>query len=145
MTHNDLKTLVQSIADKWKYKLEELEGEKLRLDVAIKMKDDTWRYQFVYLWIKVQGDHSYVYMNSRVGQYDRRVDLYKLLVESGYGRYCAVTILPDKLDGRDVESICVSACPHAKVVNEELLDQIIYDVAFNADYLEKMLFGEDKH
>lgn len=145
MTKGELQVLLQGISDKWKYKLEEINDDKFRLDVAIKMKDDTWRYQYVYVWIKLQGKESYIYMNSRVGLYDRRVDLYNLIIESGFCKYSTVTILPDKIDGRDCESICVSASPQAKLISQDLLDNIIYDVAFNADYLEKKIFNEDKN
>jgi len=145
MTKEELHGMLNAICEKWKYKIEEIANDTFRLDVAIKMKDDTWRYQYVYAWLRMQGEEQFVYMNSRVGQYDQRLDLYKLLIESGFCRYSAVTILPDTKDGRNVESLCVSASPHSKIVNQEKLDLPIYDVAFDADYLEQMIYVGDNH
>ena len=145
MTKEELNGMLTAISEKWKYKLEEIGNDTFRMDVAIKMKDDSWRYQYVYVWLRMQGEEQFVYMNSRIGQYDQRLDMYKLLIESGFCRYSAVTILPDTKDGRNVETVCVSASPHSKVITQDLLDLILYDVAFNADYLEKMIFGGDNH
>lgn len=47
----DLKTAMTNIAQRWKYKMDEVSPGVFRLDVAIKMKDESWRYQFVYAWI----------------------------------------------------------------------------------------------
>ena len=51
----DLKITVTNIATRWNYKVEEVSPGIFRMDVAIKMKDGTFRYQFVYVWIIVKG------------------------------------------------------------------------------------------
>lgn len=145
MTKKELHRMLTFICDKWKYKLDQVEGDKFRVDVAIKMKDDSWRYQFVYVWIKETEKDSFVFLNSRVCVMSDLVDCNKMLHEAGYCRYASVNILPDTINGVECESLCVSATPHSKVVTSDLLDLMIYDIAFNADYLEKLVTGEDKH
>ena len=39
----DLKTALTNISTKWKYKLDEVSPNVWRVDVALKMKDETWR------------------------------------------------------------------------------------------------------
>ena len=47
----ELKQSLTNISERWKYKMEEVSPGVFRMDVAIKMKDGAWRYQFVYVWL----------------------------------------------------------------------------------------------
>ena len=94
----DLKTAMTNISTKWKYKLDEVSPGIFKVDVAIKMKDDTWRYQNVWVW-EIKGRHfgkDVIYMNSRCGEYNPNLNHYKMLKEGGYGTVAQVTITTDK-------------------------------------------------
>ena len=144
----DLKTAILNIAEKWKYKVDEVSPGVFRIDVAIKMKNDSWRYQFVYAWI-IAGRHfgkDVVYMNSRCGEYNPNLNHYKLLKEGGFGTYAQVTITTDKrVDGSACETIIVQAVQPVDLTNETILNEVIYDVAFNADVIEESYFGGDNN
>lgn len=142
----DLKTAVANISERWKYKTEEVSPGIFRVDVAIKMKDETWRYQFVYAWL-IAGRHfgkDVIYMNSRCGEYNPNLNHYKLLKEGGYGTFAQVTVTTDKrTDGSPCETIIVqSSCP-VTLMNEDLMNEMLYDVAYNADCIEETYFGGD--
>jgi hypothetical protein len=142
----DLKTAISSIAAKWNYKMDEISPGIFRADVAIKMQDDTWRYQFVYIW-KIEKRHfgkDVIYMNSRCGEYNPNLNHYKLLKEGGYGTFAQVTITTDKrTDGSPCETVIVQAVHPEELITEALLNEMIYDVAYNADFIEKEYFGGD--
>jgi hypothetical protein len=144
----DLKTAILNIAEKWKYKVDEVSPGVFRIDVAIKMKDESWRYQFVYVWI-IQGRHfgkDVVYMNSRCGEYNPNLNHYKLLKEGGFGTYAQVTITTDKrADGSACETLIVQAVQPVELTNETILNEVIYDVAYNADIIEESYFGGDNN
>jgi hypothetical protein len=144
----DLKTAVTNIAAKWKYKLDEVSPGVYRMDVAIKMKDDSWRYQMVWVWL-ITGRHfgkDVVYMNSRCGEYNPNINHYKLLKEGGYGTFAQVTVTTDKrADGSPCETIIVQAVQPVELTNETILNEVIYDVAYNADIIEGSYFGGDKN
>ncbi|MBK9283679.1 MAG: hypothetical protein IPM51_05095 [Sphingobacteriaceae bacterium] len=144
----DLKTAITNIANKWKYKLDEISPGVFRMDVAIKMKDGSWRYQMVYAWI-IAGRHfgkDVVYMNSRCGEYNPNLNHYKLLKEGGYGTYAQVTVTTDKrANGEPCETIIVQAVQPVELTNETILNEVIYDVAYNADIIEETYFGGDNN
>ncbi|MBA3664811.1 MAG: hypothetical protein H0W61_11475 [Bacteroidetes bacterium] len=144
----DLKTIVTNIAERWKYKMEEITPGVFRLDVALKMKDATWRYQFVYIWI-IAGRHfgkDVVYMNSRCGEYNPNLNHYKIIKESGFGTFAQVTITTDKrADGSPCETVIVQAVQPVELTNETILNEVIYDVAYNADIIEESYFGGDNN
>lgn len=142
----DLKTAITGICEKWKYKLEEVSPGVWRVDVALKMKDESWRYQFVYVWIvetRFQGKPA-IYMNSRCGEYNSNLSLYSLLKESGYGNYSSVTVTTDKrVDGSPCETVIVQASLSLEHTSEALLDAVIFEVANGADIIEEKFFGGD--
>lgn len=144
----DLKTAITNIAERWKYKMDEVSPGIFRLDVAIKMKDGSWRYQFVYAWI-IQGRHfgkDVVYMNSRCGEYNPNLNHYKLLKEGGYGTYAQVTVTTDKrANGEPCETVIVQAVQPVELTSEAILNEVIYDVAYNADIIEESYFGGDNN
>ncbi|MGZ3862848.1 MAG: hypothetical protein ACXVPN_10590 [Bacteroidia bacterium] len=142
----DLKTALANISTKWKYKLDEVSPGVWRVDVALKMKDESWRYQFVYVWIvetRFQGKPA-IYMNSRCGEYNSNLSLYNLLKESGYGNYSSVTVTTDKrVDGSPCETVIVQASLSQEHTTEALLDAVIFEVANGADIIEEKFFGGD--
>jgi hypothetical protein len=85
-------------------------------------------------------------MNSRVGPYSGSVDLYNIIKDSSYASYSCATIAPDKLaDGSECETVVVQAAPFIDSTSIELLGDIIFEVAINADYLEGKYFGGDNN
>lgn len=144
----DLKTALTNISTRWKYKLEEVSPNVWRMDVALKMKDESWRYQFVYVWqidTRFQGKPA-IYMNSRCGEFNSNLNLFSLLKESGYGNYCSVTVTTDKrADGSPCETVIVQASLSVEHTTEDLLDKVCYEVASNADIIEEKFFGGDNN
>ncbi|MBS1637995.1 MAG: hypothetical protein JST26_18930 [Bacteroidetes bacterium] len=144
----DLKIVLSNIAARWNYKLDELSPGVFRMDVALKMKDGSFRYQFVYIWI-IPGRYmgkDVVYMNSRCGEFSPNLNLYKLLKESGCGTYCSITVTTDKrADGSPCETVIAQAVQPIQYTNEEILNEVIYDVAYNADIVEEVYFGGDNN
>ena len=144
----DLARVAANVSERWKYKLEEVSPGIHKLDVAIKMKDDTWRYQNVWVW-EIKGRHfgkDVIYMNSRCGEYNSNLNHYKLLKEGGYGTFAQVTITTDKrADGSPCETLIVQAVHPVETITEVILNEMLYDVAFSADSIEANYFGGDKH
>ncbi len=144
----DLKTVMTNISTKWKYKLDEVSPGIWKIDVAIKLKDGSWRYQNVWVW-EIKGRHfgkDVIYMNTRCGEYNPNLNHYKLLKEGGYGTYAQVTVTTDKrADGSPCETLIVQAVQPVELTNEAILNEVIYDVAFNADIIEQTYFGGDNH
>jgi len=57
------------------------------------------------------------------------------------GTICQVTVITDRRqDGTPCETvICQASCPF-HLANDELIDEMIYDVAFGADLIENTYF-----
>ena len=144
----DLKTVMTNISNPWKYKLDEVSQGIWKIDVALKMKDGSWRYQNVWVW-EIKGRHfgkDVVYMNTRCGEYNPNLNHYKMLKEGGYGTFAQVTITTDKRpDGTPCETVIVQAVQPIELTNETILNEVIYDVAYNADIIEMTYFGGDNH
>lgn len=135
-----------AIATKYNYKIKDIGDNKYSMDIALKLKDGTFRYQFVYVWISNIGRDSKpcIYMNSRVGRFTPNLNLYNILKEAGYGIYSSVTIVNDKdKEGNPCETVIVQAAPNVEHTNDDLLNDIIFEVAANADLLEEKFFGGD--
>lgn len=142
----DLKQTLENISAKWKYKLDEVSPGVFRMDVALKVGEDKWRYQFVYIWQipdRYFGQPA-IFMNSRCGEYSPNLNLYHMLKESGYGSLSSITVTTDKkADGSPCETIvCQSAIP-VEFVTEQIVDKTIFEVAYNADIIEEKYFGGD--
>jgi hypothetical protein len=145
----DLKMAVTNISARWNYKVEEVSPGVFRMDVYLKQKEGVDpRYQFVYIWV-IPGRYfgkDVVYMNSRCGEFSQNLNLYKLLKEGGYGTFSSVTVTTDKrADGSPCETVIVQAVQPIEFTNEAILNEAIYDVAFNADTIESLYFGGDKN
>lgn len=142
----DLRQALQSISAKWKYKLDEISPNVFRMDVAIKVGDDKWRYQYVYLW-EVKDRYfgqPAIYMNSRCGVVSPNINFYNILKECAFGNISALTIAKDKkTDGSECETIICQAGLPTEFITETMLDKTIYEVANNADIIEEKYFGGD--
>jgi hypothetical protein len=143
----ELQPTLQQIATRYNYKLDEVSPGTFRMDVAIPLKDGKFRYQFVYIWIiKEQSGRERIYMNSRCGTFTPQLNLYNLLKESAFGNYTTVTITNDKTkDGAPCETVITQAVPALALTTPELLNEIIYEVAVNADIIEEKFFGGDNN
>jgi len=85
-------------------------------------------------------------MNSRAGMYNNNLNLYQLLKDSGSGYYSTITIVPDKnAEGNPCETVVVQASPYLDSLSVELLGDIIFEVANEADWLEEKHFGGDNN
>lgn len=144
----DLKKLVQDTAEKFNTKFKELGEHSFVIDIPLKLKDGSFRYQYVYSSFSkgfAKGkDCFYVY--SRCGTYSNDLNLYSLLKEAKFGVYSMVTILSDKdSEGNPVESVIVQASPIVEYTTYDELFYVICEVAEVADLLEEKYFGVDKN
>ena len=143
----ELNSTLQQIATRYKYKLDEIKPGTFRMDVAIPIKDKPTRFQLVYIWITTEASgRQRIYMNSRCGTFTPQLNLYNLLKESAFGNYTTVTITNDKTkDGAPCETVITQAVPALALTTPELLNEIIYEVAVNADIIEEKFFGGDNN
>ena len=144
----ELKSVLMEVSQKWNYKMEEISAGVFRMDVAIKMKDGSYRYQFVYVWMvkHPNNQRDMIYMNSRCGEYTPNLNLYSMMKEAIWGLNSIVTITTDKkADGSPCETVIVQASPYKDWTSKDMLDEIIYEVAANADIMEEKFFGGDKN
>ena len=140
----DLANVLQQIVTKWGYKLDELSPGVFRLDVGIRLKDGSVRYQYVFIWIEKpqNGGREKYYMNSRCGRYSPSLNHYDLLKDENFFNYCTLTITNDKTaDGTPCETLIVQSAPYVESTSVDLLSEIIFEVANNADYIESKYFG----
>ena len=142
-----LKDLLTEIALKWGYKMNEQPSGYLSLDIPIRKKDGTSRFQ--YLTVReeelVEGERRY-YITSQSGIVSDKTNYYEILKDAGSCNYSAVTILTSNgTDGQPVYYIGVQAAPLVEHTSKELLDAIIFEVAFYADRMEEKHFGSDQY
>ncbi len=144
----DLKEVLTEYAEAKKYKLKEMDGGVFSLDIAMKLSDGSFRYQFVWAWVipgRAKGQDC-IYLNSRIGTYNPTVNLYNLMKDSGAGVYSSVTIVNDKdKQGNPCETIVVHASPIREMVSKEEFLYILWEVAERADILEERFFGGDNN
>lgn len=144
----DLKEVLTEYVTAKQYKLRELDGGKFSVDIAMKLQDGSFRYQFVWVWIspgRGKGKDC-VYFTSRAGTYTPTANLYQLMKESGYGVYTTLTIVPDKdKDGNPCETVVVQASPVYDFLTKEEFLYILWEVAEVADIVEEKHFGGDSN
>ena len=142
----DIKEILTEYAEIKKYKLKELDNGKFSLDISMKLKDESIRYLFIWIWIaegRAKGVNC-VYMTRRAGTNTPNANLYQLLKESGYGVYSTITIVPDKdKSGNPCETVVVQASPIHKYLTKEEFLYVLWEVAEVADVLEEKHFGGD--
>lgn len=144
----NLREVLTEYAEVKKYKLKELDNGKFSIDIAMKLKDGSSRYQFVWIWLaegRAKGKDC-IYLTSRAGNYTPNVNVYQLLKESGYGVYSTVTIVPDKdKEGNPCETVVIQASPILEYLQKEEFIDILWEVAEIADILEEKHFGGDSN
>jgi hypothetical protein len=144
----DLKEVLTEYSESRKYKLRELDGGKFSIDIAMKLKDGSFRYQFVWVWIsKERGKgKDCIYLTSRAGTYNPGVNLFQLIKESGYGVYTTITIVSDKdKEGNPCETVVIQASPVQEFLSKEEFLYILWEVAEVADIIEEKHFGGDSN
>lgn len=140
-----LKELLQTIALKWGYKLTEYTPNSFAMDVGIKNKEGHIRYQFVYISLedKEPGFERY-FVSSRCGVFTPRIDLYQILLATGWCNSCGLTLTKLKnKEGVEEDVLRFQAAPLVSALTVDAMDDIIYDVARMADYVEDKYFGGD--
>jgi hypothetical protein len=142
---NNLDTWIPKLAGDWNTKHEKLDnGVTWGIDVPFKLKDGSYRYQWVYISFGVgvaKGNDIYD-VRSKVGDYSAKVDLHGLLQEAKYGYHSAVCIRESSREGKQVEVVFVQAGPFAEyVTNYDQMKFIIEEVGANADILEHKFYG----
>ena len=142
----DLKEVLTAYSEERKYKLKEIDVGKFSIDIAMKLKDGSFRYQFVWIWVsegRGKGKDC-VYFTSRAGTFSPNVNVYQLIKESGYGVYTTITIVPDKdKDGNPCETVVVQASPVHEFLSKDEFLYILWEVAEVADIIEEKHFGCD--
>lgn len=145
----DLKASMQEIARQMNAKFQEVNADVYLLDVPFKMKDGSFRYQYVYGRLareRAKGKDCF-YFSSRCGTLTDATNRYGLLVEAQYGVYTMITCVSDKTaDGSPCETVIVQASPVSAFVQSlDELYSIIWEVAEVADIVEEKFFGGDKN
>jgi hypothetical protein len=145
-THTmNLKETLTGIAQRYNYKMTEFADDVFGLDISLKQQDGTYRYQYAYVRPQqTEGTRKKIYITSTCGVYNNAINFYNILKENAYCNFTTITIGSRKnKDGNPEEVIMVQASPLEEFLTAELLDYIIFEAAFNADYLEKTYFGGD--
>lgn len=142
---NNIEVWLPQLASEWNTKFEKLDdGVTWAIDVPFKLKDNTTRYQWVYISYGVgvaKGKDIYD-VRSKVGDYSATVNLHGMLQEAKFGYYSAVCIREIKREGNPVDVIYVQAGPLAEYVTTyEHFKFIIDEVGGNADILEEKFYG----
>jgi len=141
----DLKETLTRIAQRWSFKLTEVSEGVFALDIGLKLKDGTTRYQFVYARVETnQQGQQRIYITSRAGIYRADLNFYNLLKDTAWCNYSTLTIGNGKdKDGNPTEVIMAQAAPLVAHTTPDLLDTILFEVANTADYIESRYFGGD--
>ncbi|MEM6722624.1 MAG: hypothetical protein AAF598_01230 [Bacteroidota bacterium] len=139
---NSLKERVTAIAERYKWKIADLQNDKIRLDISIKLKDGRFRFQFVFIGLNQNDGGKTIYMNSRIGTYSSGL-LYPMIKKTGATcRYSSLGIVNDTKDGKPVETFIIQAVPDVDI-SDDLLNKIIFEVGNTADFMEETFFGGD--
>lgn len=145
----NLEEVLTAYCEKKQYRMKKMDGGKFNIDIAMRLKDGSYRYQLVWVWVseeRAKGKKDCIYFTSRVGVYTPVVNLYNLMREAGYGVYSTVTIVPDTdKEGQPCETVVVQASPVHEYLTEDELLYILWEVAEMADILEEKHFGGDKN
>ena len=141
----NLQESLTEIAARWNYKVSEVSAGVFAIDVALKLKDGTTRYQFAYARMETaQNGQQRIYITSRCGIYHPNLNFYSLLRETGNCNYATITIGNGKdKDNKPIEVVMAQAAPLEAFTTTDLLDAILFEVANTADYIESKYFGGD--
>jgi hypothetical protein len=129
------------------YKVEALDGGIYMMDYPLTYQDGT-RFQRVYLrdWHDERNKKDTFFINSFISDYTRNFDLERILREAEFGRMSMVCLkkIPDGQGGEKEALYTQTAVPCSYVGDsyEEFM-AVVFEVAANADYIEKIFFTND--
>ncbi|TAF63135.1 MAG: hypothetical protein EAZ55_14520 [Cytophagales bacterium] len=144
----DLKKMMQEASQRFGTKFEELPSGAYLIDVPLKLKDGSIRYQYVYgsVGLDPTQNKEFFYLNSRCGIINEQTDFAGILRDARYGIYTTIAIVNDRQrDGTPCETLIVQASPLVEYTAQEQLLYIITEIAEKADIIEEKYFGGDMH
>ena len=129
------------------YKVDALEGGIYMLDFPLSYQDGN-RFQRVYVrdWYDERNQKETYFINSYISDYTRNFDLERILREAEYGRLSMVCLkpIPDGQGGQK-EALYTQTTVPCKYINDSFDEfmAVVFEVAANADYIEKVFFTND--
>lgn len=129
------------------YKVDTLDGGIYMMDYPLAY-DDGSRFQRVYIrdWYDERNKKDTFFINSYIADYTRNFDLERLLREAEFGRMSMVCLkkIPDGQGGEKEALYTQTAVPCTYIGdNYEEFMAAVFEVAANADYIEKIFFTND--
>jgi hypothetical protein len=129
------------------YKVDALDDGIYMIDYPLAYQDGN-RFQRVYVrdWYDERNKKQTFFINSYISDYSRNFDLERILREADFGRMSMVC-LKRISDGQGVEKEALytqTAVPSSYIGDsyEEFM-AVVFEVASNADYIEKLFFTND--
>jgi hypothetical protein len=129
------------------YKVDALEGGIYMMDYPLAYQDGN-RFQRVYVrdWYDERNKKQTYFINSYIADYTRNFDLERILREAEFGRMSMVCLkrIPDG-QGGEKDALYTQATLPCSYINgsyEEFM-AVVFEVASNADYIEKLFFTND--
>jgi hypothetical protein len=139
----NLSHFVQRLGRDWSCQIKEFSPTQFGVDVPIKLKDGRTRYQMVYITAGGNEERPFFDVSSRMGLVQAGIKIWDLLEEAGrYCNYTGVFILQQKLETEQLADVLWLGCrPLAKHTSDDLMKDIVWETAVNADYFEEKYFG----
>jgi hypothetical protein len=130
------------------FKVETLDNAVYMIDYPLSYAEGM-RYQVVY--VRDHFDDSTkkqtYYINSYICEFSSQIDPLIVLREANFGRLSMVCLknIPDGQGGQKeaLYTQCTIPCSYINDDYKEFMS-IVFEVASNADYIEKIFFAEDK-
>jgi hypothetical protein len=129
------------------YKVDALDGGIYMMDYPLSYQEGN-RFQRVYLrdWYDERNKKDTFFINSYISDYTRNFDLERILREAEFGRMSMVCLkrIPDGQGGEKEALYTQTAVPCSYIGDsyEEFM-ALVFEVAANADYIEKIFFTND--
>lgn len=129
------------------FKVDALDGGIYMMDYPLAYQDGN-RFQRVYLrdWYDERNKKQTYFINSYISDYTRNFDLERILREAEYGRMSMVCLkrIPDG-QGGEKEALYTQTAIPVNFINDNYDEfmAVVFEVAANADYIEKIFFTND--
>jgi len=130
------------------YKVDELDGGIFMLDFPLKYGENETRFQRVYLrdWYDERNQKQTYFINSYISDYTRNFDLERILREAEFGRMSMICLkkIPDG-QGGEKEALYTQTTVPVNYINSDYKEfmNLVFEVASNADFVEKLFFTND--
>jgi len=129
------------------YKVDTLEGGIYMIDFPLSYSEGN-RFQRVYVrdWYDERNKKQTFFINSYISDYTRNFDLERILREAEYGRLSMVCLKPiSDGQGGTKEALYTQTTVPVSFINDnyEAFMSVVFEVAANADYIEKLFFTND--